>query len=301
MKTSPFAVASLAIGALFTSAAETAGADARPSTDDATIDMPMQQFKSGQVVIPVSARGQKDLPFILDTGANTSAITSTTVKQLGFRSDEGTRVKGGPQGDTRVLRIDQYEIAGHRFNSLIVAVIDFGRPSDSPQVAGVLGQAFFEAHDVDFDFSKRRVRIHAPGSLRNQALPKGTAELRFTQAADALKRSTGTTWPIIEVTLDGKTMPALVDTGADQILINQAAATALSANKSKASSFKILKMGTVSFANPNITVADSPAFEIMGLRDRPAMIVPPSALPGSVVEFSFAAARLRVSKPAEAR
>jgi predicted aspartyl protease len=294
IKTFPLALVSVAIVALVLFP-EMASADARPVANDATVDLPMEQLKSGQVVIPLSTRGQKDLLFILDTGANMSAITSAAVKQLGFRDDEGRRVNHGPQGATRLLRIDQYEIGRHVFNTIVVAVIDFEQPADSPKVAGVLGQTFFEAHDVEFDFSKRRMRLRAAGSLRNRSLPKATAELRFTEIADALKRSTGTTWPIVEVTLDRKTIQALVDTGADHILINEAAAAKFGADKKAPHSFTSLRLGSVTFARPNIAVADSPAFEIMGLRDRPAMIVAPSALAGSVVEFSFATARLRVT------
>lgn len=206
----------------------------------------------GGVTVPVNING-KPVRLLVDTGGVNSMLTATTVETLGLVPQ--------PIRNSRVTLYGGLQLT--RFVRTAAAAGGASGPSDfyvMPDnripyaLSGTLAPDFLSRFDVEFDFKGAAMRLNAPGSC-----PDGTGVPLVRDSAHHL---------IVPVVLDGKTVAAMLDTGASRSDMSLETARELfgadlkleKANRDDAEAglfthgFKNLSIGGVTVKEPDIVV-----------------------------------------------
>ena len=160
--------------------------------------------------------------FILDTGAFFTSITPAAAAQLGLKGGEldGLRVVG-VGGETKVLvtHADNFGLDGVTFHKVDLLILGEGELGD--HAAGLIGQNFFRDMDVEYDFPHGAVRLFAPKGC-------GKAVMAYWAQTYSLAALTSSNPPsaalYANVTINGRTVQAELDSGAPVSLLDIAAA-----------------------------------------------------------------------------
>jgi predicted aspartyl protease len=193
-------------GAMLLAGAAQAQQDDCLSKPVAVVDM--QTEVSGLVTIPVSIDGVAGR-WMVDTGNAVSMISSTLVTQLGIKREPTLNI-GVMMGGVPI-----YEVATVR--SLVVAGVHAGpftlniAPEQvlETDAIGMLAPDIMRNYDIDFDFAAGQMHILSPDHCPGHAV-------YWTKAGYARVPITldGTGHITVPVVLDGHTLTAIVDTGA---------------------------------------------------------------------------------------
>lgn len=155
--------------------------------------------------VPVFVNGRGPYPFILDTGADSSAVYQWFAEQAHLAKAGHEEELSGQTGTAKVpmYRVDDLQLESRHIRH----VVAYGLPNrhDAGREAGVLGNDYMDGALVVFDFPCRRVEIHdgdaAPGKWGADRPPVRTGIDK------------GTTVLTVSVTVNGFTGVALLDTG----------------------------------------------------------------------------------------
>jgi predicted aspartyl protease len=233
----------------------------------AILNMTLASF--GRPTVTTSMEG-KDVAMVVDTGGTYSMITRTTVDQLHLR----------PQN------VDEHQfymsVSGEAIKSMAFAhdfkmgrlvadkfaflILPYGW--ENPNDGGTIAPDILARYDVEFDFSGGKMHLwspeHCPGKVvywtqqPYMALPfrlDASKQIHFT------------------VTVDGKNMDALLDTGSSRSVMRQDMANAIAPPGSITCSqesgschypFKSLSFGGVAVGNPDIEIIED---KMAGLRE----------------------------------
>lgn len=183
--------------------------------------------RRGHVLVPVSIDGQAPKPFVLDTGASQTVLDPGEFPTLPGASHEAadrTVVGHGARGnvEARATRVNSIALWHMEQQDQQATLMEVARltPGREPDFAGVLGVPFLSQYRIDLDYPRRQLRLDAIGG----ELP--ACDICEPDAAIPLKQLIGGL-PAVTVTLNGKSMTALFDTGAAHTILNEAAAAQL--------------------------------------------------------------------------
>jgi len=122
----------------------------------------------GLILVPVTIGDSPPLDFILDSGANQSAVTDPYLATaIGLEVRDVGLARGMGSGATRVLIADDIGIRGdgHEFLRVPLVVHDIGvrlAAMAGRDIHGFLGAELFRRYVVELDSEARRVRLHDP-------------------------------------------------------------------------------------------------------------------------------------------
>ncbi|HEX3575677.1 MAG TPA: retroviral-like aspartic protease family protein [Rhodopila sp.] len=180
------------------------------------------QAAGGTITVPVQVNGIT-ATFILDTGAQRSVVTEQAARRLGLARDQwvGTTMSGvggiqsRPNADPRSLSLGGVPLVRRTLNhdtSLTVGVLPGARGQDAA-IEGLLGRDFLSLFDLDIDVPSRRLTLYQPTGCSGRFLPWSThyAAIPITLPAEEAI--------VVPVTLDGRPLRALLDTGASSGLL----------------------------------------------------------------------------------
>jgi predicted aspartyl protease len=174
------------------------------------------RLERGLPVLDGQINGQK-IAILLDTGTTTSFVPRAAAGRLGLTRYESTGTE-----DTRVTstlettRIDELKIGSatrKNWNLPVLGTVDFGS-----QVSLVLGADFFAQADVEFDLPNSAVRLFQARDCESASLAywaKGGA------SQVALERGS------VPVSVNGRTLRAVLDTGSEFSALDEAEAERL--------------------------------------------------------------------------
>jgi predicted aspartyl protease len=180
----------------------------------------------GFLTLPVSIDGQR-ASLILDTGAEAGLVEPAAAERLRLTPDpqryslvQGT---GGDGGWSPYVLIRRLEIGGMAVTGLSAPTGPLpALPRLVPPVAGLLGADLLSAFDVELDVRQRRLALYrvdpASGACEQAAPPS------WTGAFDTLPLRRSGNRLLTEVAVNGQRMTALIDTGAQSIIIGTASA-----------------------------------------------------------------------------
>jgi predicted aspartyl protease len=305
------------------SAKEKAAADLAAKRDAlrsaASIELPLTRLASQHIAVPVRFGEREAMEMILDTGASMTIITPQTRDAIGLAKDDGMLVQakgagGDVDGRVRVVVLDGIGVGERRYDDVWAGVMDLdhlskqlGRP-----VAGVLGRNFLALHDLEIDFARARLWLHAMGSLKTRTPERieGLTAIPIGEFVGGLVR--------LEVALGGKTkMPAVLDLGAGRSVMNWHAARSVGVkprgkgverskepvlgadNKPLESAiyrFDKLELGSVAWIKPEIHIVDLPVFATLGVAEGPAMIAGLDLLAGCRIALDYESKTLWLSR-----
>jgi predicted aspartyl protease len=169
--------------------------------------VPLTLGKDGHDTVPVYVNGQGPYPFILDSGADGSAVYQWFADQARLPRLEGKdQDLSGQTGSSKVAmyHVDRLSLGGVPIDG----VEAFGLPNrlDAGHQAGVLGNDFMDKAVIAFDFQCRRVEVYP------KPVDMATVVRRNAQPIKA-GIDAGTTLLTLPVTVNGVTGVALLDTG----------------------------------------------------------------------------------------
>ncbi|RZJ98637.1 MAG: hypothetical protein EON88_00095 [Brevundimonas sp.] len=244
-------------------------------------DAEMELLASGHPVTNLTVDGRGPYRFIIDTAATKTALLA------GFRKAHGPLVEGagmsvaGASGaaEIRLTTLGRLDVAGRMFESLEVYNLPDG-PVDALGVHGVLGADVLMGFAVEMEPRTGRWRLDA----------RHTSEPDLSYVPFTLDEGDA---PVMTVSVQGQRLAALVDTGAQGTIMNQAAAAALGLSPEDGSArVERSARGTGSGATAawsacltgfsydgrepepvRMLVADLPVFAALGLADSPAIIL----------------------------
>jgi predicted aspartyl protease len=166
--------------------------------------------------------------FLFDTGAERTIISAAAAKRLGVAAHYeyarpmrslGSAVSGG---DARLRSFDPGGLALRNFRILVGPV---SLPSiDGKPVDGLLGADFLGDYEVDLDLADRRIILFAPPPCPIAA-PAWSGSYATIHANRSLHDRL-----FFPVRLDGHSLAALIDTGAQLTTLDAEAAAALGVN-----------------------------------------------------------------------
>src|SRR5438270_10065842 len=175
------------------------------------------QLTQDHVYVPVTVGNHAPSWFLLDTGAQITALAQTTADALGLVAHGTGKARGAGAGvvETTLLHDVDLELAGtpihiSRLPGMPLTPLSLaeGRP-----IEGILGTTVIQELAIEIDYEHRLLRFHDPSAF---VAPSDAVIVPVTFYRDR---------PVVaaELTLaDGRTLPMrmLVDTGARGILVN---------------------------------------------------------------------------------
>lgn len=157
--------------------------------------------------MPVYVEGRGPYPFILDTGADSTAVYTWFARQGPLKPTPGEAEQlSGQTGSTKVAMYQVEDVAlGGRHLRHFKA---YGLPDrrDAGREAGVLGNDFMDGAIVAFDFPCRRVEVRGKSGDQGAVVGRGAGPT--IAGVDS-----GTTLLTLPVTVNGANGVAIVDTG----------------------------------------------------------------------------------------
>jgi predicted aspartyl protease len=163
---------------------------------------------AGRSIALISINGQGPFRFILDTGANRSALSKALAAQLGLvSSGEGVVHSIDSETTAELVNVDSLSFGGLRLSGGDTPVLD------SPMLAyehGLLGVDGMAGRLLHIDFTKHCVEVYeSPGQMPMQGWLSVPARMRFG------------TMLTVEGEIRGVKVNVLIDTGSDISLANE--------------------------------------------------------------------------------
>jgi predicted aspartyl protease len=274
----------------------------QPETGAATADSPLvptgtlitQDIRfdeSDRMTLPVMIGERGPYAFVVDSGAERSVIARELAGRLGLSSAGQARVIGIAE----TVMADMFHI-----DQLSLQSIDMGRQivpafaySDIG-AAGLVGIDGLEGHVIVLDFNRRRIDIReSPVSRR----PRREADFD-SDAIVVTGRRTAGRLILSNARLGDQRIDIIVDTGAQTSIGNRALQRLVRRERAQrgrlvsgelrgvtgamlpvdVTIIERIEVGGVDFTNLPVAYADSPAFEVLQLSQRPAMLLGMDAL-----------------------
>jgi predicted aspartyl protease len=242
--------------------------------------VPLSLAKDNHLVVPAYVNGSGPYPFILDTGADQSAVYGWFASKLNLTAGKSEELSGQTgTTSTPTYRLQSVSVDGRTLKNAFA----YGLPNrhDAGEEAGVVGNDLMDGALAVFDFPCRTVSLY-PKSAKVARLVAPRAK---TVIGGTIRDGTLLTLP---VDINGARGVAFLDTGSRDSRISLAFARAAGIDpagpafrdagpifgaNSKAASSRIGPVGTVRFAGVTITkatarVMDLPAFRSAGVGKR---------------------------------
>jgi predicted aspartyl protease len=169
----------------------------------------------GAIIVRVSVNGTAAAPFLLDTGANGSAISAALASRIGARVVAKTSVvSAAGQHDAMVVRIEHLAFGGVTADG-VLATLATKEALDLPDLAargahvdGVIGQDVLAAHRYTIDYRKRKIIWHR--SI--EELPPDAAVFELERSDDRF---------VAVMPQNGQTLRLVPDSGAEALVLFQ--------------------------------------------------------------------------------
>lgn len=233
--------------------------------------------RSGRLTIPVTIDGQGPFNFMVDTGSQSTIVSRQLGEQLNLEpAGSATLVGVASSEEVNLVSINAFSFGEQDLGSLVAPVLE----RRDVGADGIIGADSLQDMRVLLDF-------------RNNALvvgesPDGARSSDYEIVVRARRRLGRLI--ITNAKLDGIRTAVIIDTGSQGSIGNEALLRRISARQSSGEdvtaedvmgSFitgeqrmaRLLRIGKMNLASLPVTYANAPAFETLGLADRPALIL----------------------------
>jgi predicted aspartyl protease len=258
----------------------------------------------GHLLVPVTVNGTEQGLFALDTGATTNVLTPEFADRLGTELKHGAPVQAHgahASADVRFANIQSMrvgEVAGDAGPSIIMDLSHVNGPD--MQIDGIVGNSFLHRYDLVIDFPDTRIELNETGSL-------AAAGAAYSAAVDIAEGMGALIY--LDVVVNGQPMTAVLDTGSGRSAINSAAAKALGlevprmpetseghgTRLSHAPAIPDIRVelgaATLTSEAP-VHIKDLDVFEVVGLSEKPAMLLGTNFLKDRRLGIDYRARRI---------
>ena len=280
-----------------------------PTIDDKTQTEDVE-FKNGlddRMTVPVHVSGQGPFRFLVDTGADHTAISREIAGRLGLARNEQARMHT-VAGVSMVSTADvpQLQLTQKTQNVRGAPLLD----SSNMGADGIIGTDSLRSQRVQFDFGSNTLSI-VPSATRDFRDEPGTIVVQAQRRKGRLV--------FTDATADGQALTVVIDTGAQVSIGNEALRQRLQGRGLLGTSEKVsiqtvtgqtivgdymfvrdLEIGGVTLRNLAIVFTDAHTFRALKLDRRPALLLGMNAIRAfKKVSIDFANRKFRVVLPEE--
>jgi hypothetical protein len=252
------------------------------TADEPRFVAPTRRDRIGRIWAPVTINGQGPFRLVLDTGASHSALTAPVAEKLGISLDSGhTALLRGTTGSVRVPMV---LVESLEYGDLLILPRRLPIVPDALGGAeGILGTDGLANKRIHIDFRHDRITIMRS---RSQQTAPGywTIPIKFMRGRIM----------VADAWMGGVRIKAIIDTGGQATLGNEALRTALAERRRRQDQQAVpdqvtgatldvqtgnrlatpaLMMGDVRVVNPAMTFADFEIFQHWKMTDEPAMLI----------------------------
>lgn len=253
--------------------------------------IPHRISPNGQIVVEVLLNDQGPVDFALDTGASISVVFDQTLTKLGLdvvSNDE--KVIQGMLGLGRfpIADVDRVQIGKDAWERARLAIL----PGDTPAsrgIDGILGTDYLGRHALAYSQGNRTLQLYTQNTVQEIAYRGwATIPLQRLQIGNSDARVY-----VIDIVIQGRHVPALLDLGTEMSLMNWNAARAFGVTQSRSKQeievsgaievddetkvarlvVNELQLANLTWRNRLFLIADLPVFEALGLGNEPMAIV----------------------------
>jgi predicted aspartyl protease len=263
-------------------------------------DVPLTLAATGHATVPVEIEGLGTFAFVLDTGAEGTALYPPfdVEHDLPLRLEPEELIGQTGSAAVRLAMLPPLTVDGVRVDNIEAVLLE--PRADGVQLVGIIGLDVFGGSALDFDLPRGRAELRPTGA-RFRGLRDRDAVAAETTAGGLL------TFP---VTVAGVQAVAVLDTGARKTRINWrlgrlvgldaeslargeviqgATNTAVASSEATVGD---VRFGSVLLPSAPVLVADLPIFELFGVDDRPAVIFGMDWLTATRLVVDFPARRI---------
>jgi hypothetical protein len=145
----------LAIGVILCAAGGPAAIAPRQTRPDS---LAFRSSRPGEIVVPVTVNGAGPFPFLLDTGASHTAISSSLARELGATAVAKTIVTSPVGEDLRpVVRLDHVDLGPVTARAVMASLVEDEALCRERRIRGLLGQDVLALNRYTIDFRDRLV------------------------------------------------------------------------------------------------------------------------------------------------
>lgn len=232
--------------------------------------------KRGHVLVPVSVNGAPARPFVVDTAASQTVLGRKVYPEYSAASPSAGDHNGHARGahgsfTAQLVRLDSVSLWDERQQDQLVAFMTLEdlTPGKVPDFAGVLGLPFLQRYRLDLDYPARKLVLEEQdGDLPACDICDPASAVPLGSLPGGLRS--------VQVTVNGRQMTALFDTGASRTILNEAAVAALGladAGMGEAIGKASIALGSLPAREHDIARIALPVFRTLGLDDEPALIL----------------------------
>jgi predicted aspartyl protease len=279
----------------------------------------IERGPTGHIFVAAQLGDGRSLHLLLDSGASQSVVATSSpalaeANNLPPEVGLSAEAAGATIPVTRKVTFDTLRIGDRNLSGLPLTVLELGPLTErlGRAVDGILGLDVLAHDGFWLDFVDDRLSLVSPE--RTFAMPAGGHRY---EAIDFQVTEHGLVTVDVR-TAAGTRIPAIVDLGAAQTLMNRRALDAFGGNALDGNSASRpsaahgadatplsvvqariggLRIDGLSFPGMTVHVADLPVFDVLGYRDRPVVLLGLDLFDRRVVGADFAAKRLHVSAP----
>ena len=281
---------------------------AQPDAVDSTTQATDLRFKNDQyerMTVPVRVAGYGPYRFLIDTGADRTAISSALARQLRLSDRKDVKLHSMTGvSDIETAKVPVLDITAKKVRNIDAALLE----SEHMGADGILGLDSLRSQRILFDFKKQMLTVvPAETYVRDDKdTIVVTAQVRNGRLILSQARAEGTPLTLV------------IDTGAQVSVGNEALLKKLSRRSVRRTGqielhsvtgdklvgeytiVRELTVGGVTLKKLPIVFADSHAFERLGLDKKPALLLGMNALRGfEKVSIDFYRKKLKVVLPEE--
>jgi predicted aspartyl protease len=274
-----------------------------------TQDVKFKTEPDDRMTVPVKLSGNGPYRFLVDTGADRTAVSSQIVSALKLPSAAAAElhsVAGATSVSTAKVR--EFEFTRQPEQSIEAAVLD----RVNMGADGIVGVDVLRSQRVQFDFEKQVMSI-VPSSMPDPSYERGSIVVRA-------KRKNGRLI-VTDADANGERLTVVLDTGSQVSIGNLALRRRLRGNNlvdleksvelESVTGAKILgdymfvrelTIGGIGLTNLAVVFTDAHTFKQLGLDDRPALLLGMNAIRAfKKVSIDFANRKFRVVLPEHSR
>lgn len=300
-----FSSSSLALAQTATTAPS--AVPAAPTIDNVTQteDVKFRNEHDDRMTVQVLVSGSGPYRFLVDTGADRSAISRELAGSLGLTNNSEATMHS-LSGASRVETADvpHLQLAGHAQNVREAALLS----KSNMGADGMLGIDSLRTQRVQFDFEKQTLSI-VPSATRDFRDEPGTIVVQGTRRNGRLILS--------DASADGHPLTVVIDTGAEVSIGNEALRQQLIGRGLVGAPMRVslqsvtgemitgdfvmvrnLEIGGATLKNLAVVFADAHTFKALNLEKRPAVLLGMNAIRAfKKVSIDFAKKKFRVVLP----
>ena len=267
-------------------------------------DVKLRTDRDDRMTVPVRLGGAGPYQFLVDTGADRTAVSRELVAKLALPSAGGAQlhsISGVSQISTARVRNVELTQTPETIDAAVLDRVNIGAD-------GIVGSDLLRSERVQFDFEKQTMTI----------VPSATREFHSDDNAIVIRalRKNGRL-VVTDADVGGDRVTIVLDTGSDLCIGNEALRRHLRADEiidvghnvelesvtgakitGDLMSIRKMKIGGITLSNVAVVVTDAHTFNQLGLENKPAMLLGMNAMRAfRKVSIDFANKKFRVVLP----